>query len=305
MRFAIGIPAYNGAQRVDYLLESIDKFYSRAKEVEILVSDDCSPQGEETEKVCQRWGVKYTQPDEWKCVGGNTNHLINSLDADIIGVIQDDILISRGSIEVMEQFWEDNRWLRLGAVGWTYFQAWELAQVGILPSRDKFYPPSWNNGEIKRNDYTLIADPATGDLPVHPQPNDKPYLKPTPSGVAFTISKLAWEDCAGFYEFGMFEGGMFHEMWERGWINLIIPTPPILHGHMWATEKAAGPELHQHIKEHPEKKPSKHPLGEDLYKKLRGRYYSDDHAYINSSYIEPFEAEILSLIKYRFDVRSF
>jgi len=151
MKFAIGVPCYNGAQRVDYLLDSIAKFYSGAKDADILVSDDCSPQGEETRKVCEKWGVGFTQPSEWQGVGGNTNHVIGSLDADVIAVIQDDILFSKGSMEVMEKFWEDNRWLRLGAVGWTYFQSWELKQVGIIPRVEDFYPPTWNTCEIRRN----------------------------------------------------------------------------------------------------------------------------------------------------------
>ena len=302
MRFAIGIPTYNGAQRLDYLLDSIFKFYTRAREVEVLVSDDCSPQGEETEKVCQKWGVKFTQPDEWKCVGGNTNHLINSLEADIIGVLQDDILISKGSIETMEQFWEENRWLRLGSVGWTYTQSWELRQVSIIPSIEAFYPPTWNTGEIRRNAYTFHAEQ---DPPIHPSPFAAPMLYGTPSGVAFAICKLAWEDCGGCYEFGMFEGGMFHDMWDRGWINMIIPTPPMLHGHRHGATFLIDEVLKQRFAEHPEMVPARHEMGEELYKKLRGRYYHDDYVYINSTYIKPFEAEILSLIKYRFDARSF
>jgi len=318
MKFAIGIPCYNGAQRLDYLLESIFKFYTRAKAVDILVSDDCSPQAEETRKVCEKWGVRFTQPDEWKGVGGNTNHVIRSLDADVIAVIQDDILFSKGSMEVMEKFWEDNRWLRLGSVGWTYFQSWELRQVGIIPTVEAFYPPTWNTGEIRRNAYTFHAEQ---DPPIHPSPNVRPYLKGTPSGVAFAISRLAWEDCAGMYEFGMFEGGMFHDMWDRGWVNLIIPTPPMLHGHRLGATFHMDQTLRERIEEHPEKGLGRHAFGEQLYERLRGRRYLEDVDYVMRRYTGPepdrttdpqaYQAgqrcrdEIMALIKYDFNPMEF
>jgi len=220
---------------------------------------------------------------------------------------------------VMEKFWQDNRWLRLGSVGWTYFQSWELRQVGVIPTIEAFYPPTWNTGGIRRNAYTFHPDERTGDPPIHPQPNVEPYLKGTPSGVAFAISKLAWEDCAGMYEFGMFEGGMFHDMWDRGWINLIIPTPPMLHGHMLGATFQMDETLRTRLREHPAKGLGKHELGEQLYEKLRGRRYDDDWDYIMRRYIGPerdteregyedgekCSREILSLIKYDFDPMEF
>jgi len=317
MKFAIGIPVYNGTVRVDCLLDSIAKYYSGAKDIEVLVSDDRSPEAEETRRVCEKWGVGFTQPEEWKGVGGNTNHVIRNLDADVIAVIQDDILFSKGSMEVMEQFWEDNRWLRMGSVGWTYFQSWELRQVGIIPSIEAFYPSTWNTGEIKRNAYTFHAEQ---DPVIHPQPFKDIYLKGTPSGVAFAISKLAWEDCAGMYEFGMFEGGMFHDLWDRGWFNLIMPTPPMLHGHMLGATFHMGETLRERMQQQPHKALGRHETGEQMYEKIRGRRYLDDWEYIMRTYIGPevdsprkeeFETgrqcgeEILSLIKYRFNPMEF
>lgn len=310
MRFAVGITVYNGSFRVKHLLESIHRYCSHARELEILVSDDHSPDAEETKKVCIEAGAQFTQPQEWVQCNGNINHLMNSLDANWIAVIQDDTLISRNSFEVMEKFLEDNRWLKLGGVGWMYMQAWELAQLGYIKDRNGFYGeriefPKWNTGTIKRNAKQIIKqhDGIAMDDPIHSHPFLKPVLADTPSGAAFALNKLAWEDSGGMFEFGIMEGGMFFEMWDRGWINMIIPTPPILHGHGWSTDRIA--ELVAHYSEHPEKQPGRHLVGDQLYKTLRTRYYLQDEEYIKNTYLTPYEKEILSLVKYDFDAGDF
>jgi len=123
--------------------------------------------------------------------------------------------------------------------------------------------------------------------------------------VAFAIRKLAWEDCSGMYEFGMFEGGMFHDMWDRGWINLIIPTPPMLHGHTLGATFHMDNTLHTRLQDHPEKVAGKHELGEERYERLRGRRYHSDYEYITAKYIDPFRGQILSLLKYNFNPMDF
>lgn len=298
MKFSIVIPGFNGPERVDYLLESIFKFYPDVAPWQIIVSDDCSPRMDEIETICQeKYDVIFTHPPEWKCVGGNTNHGISLAETDLVFVINDDLIISKGTFETMLKFWEDNKHLKIGAAGFTFMQAYQLAEKGIIQSIDKFYPPIWNTGEISRNALNLKQDMFHSKFTY-------PILSSTPSGPCFAVSKKAWEDSGRFHEFGMWEGGAFHTMWEKGYSIFMVPTPPLFHAKSLATGDKSG-FLQKMYAEHPEKKPYMHELGEMMYKNKRRRRYDKDTAYVWAEIINPKRDKIIESVKYGFDAERF
>lgn len=298
MDFTIVIPCFNSPERVDCLLESIFKFYPKADPKKIIVSDDCSPRKEEVRIVANKHGVLFTHPPKWMCVGGNTNHAVGLAEDNLVFVINDDLLISKGSLETMQKFWEDNQHLRIGAVGFLFIQSTQLVEIDIISNMAKFYPPVWNNGEIKYNSCKFKK-------PFLPQPFMKPLLTPTPSGPCFAVNKTAWEDSGKFHEFGMWEGGAFHAMWEKGWVLFMIPTPSLLH----AIGRGTGDKsefLKQMYAKYPEKRPYMHEQGEEIYKTVRnGRGYKEDTAYMWDNLINPRTSEILKSVKYDFDAEAF
>ncbi len=297
MDFTIVIPGFNGPERIDYLLESIFKFYPQAADTQIIVSDDCSPKIEEIGNVVRKWNVIFTHPPVWGCVGSNSNHAVSLSRNDLVFVINDDLIISKGTLETMAKFWEDNKHLNLGAAGFTFIQDYQLVEKGIIPTRDKFYPPVWNTGNISRNALEVGHDIFTNKF-------TRPIVTSTPSGPCFAVSKAAWKASGKFHEFGMWEGGAFHTMWEKGYSILMVPTPPLLH----AKSRGTGDNsqfLRDKYSESVQKRPYMHKEGEALYKAKRGKGYDEDTAYIWADVIDPRREEIYNSMVYDFDAERF
>lgn len=290
MDFTIVIPCFNCPERVNYLLESIFKFYPGVDSYKIIVSDDCSPKKEETRKVSQKWGVLFTHPGEWGCVGRNTNHAVNLSRDDLVFVINDDLIISKGTFKAMLKFWEDNQHLKIGATGFTFIQSYQLVSKGIIPHVDNFYPPTWNDGEINYNALEL-------EYKAFPTKFTEPILTSTPSGPCFAVSKKAWEEAGKFHEFGMWEGGAFHAMWENGYVICMVPTPPLLHALSQSTNDS-DKFLQEMYRDNPERRPWMHEEGEKIYKDKRGKRYDDDTAYIWEKIIYPQKDKIKEAMRY-------
>jgi len=297
MEFTVAIPCFNSPERVDYLLESLFKFSPELSPDKVIVSDDCSPNIEKIKKVVKKYNAIFTSPPAWGCVGENTNHVVSLSKDNLVFVINDDLLISKGTLEVMQKFWEDNQHLKIGAAGFTFIQSYQLEEKGVIKNREGFYPPAWNKGNLNYNNFKFKHL-------CFPTQFLRPILTSTPSGPCFAINKAAWEECGKFHEFGMWEGGLFHTMWEKGWVIFMVPTPPMLH-----LVNGATADLSDFLKRmyvlHPEKRPYEHEKGQEIYKNKRSRYYLEDVEHIFKNYIYPKKGEMDKLVNYDFDASAF
>ena len=228
-KFGLAIPTLSQPEMVKCLLESLYKFCHCLDELDIVVSNDPNPNRDarnELKKICGDFKVRYVELPKWGWAVASTDNAIKNCDAEIVGYLNDDMVISENSIETMIEFWERNKAFKLGAVGWMIINAWELVASGILKKEEDFYPPTWNNGKIIRNDL-IEKIRASGRLPEFDY-FEKPMISIPPTGWAFSIRKDVFSKIGGLGKGGVIEAcGM--AIWEAGYLVVNIQTPPLLH----------------------------------------------------------------------------
>jgi len=227
-KFGLAIPTLSGEHILIPLFESLKKHCSCLDDLDIVVSNDPHPERDSsvTKKICDDFNVRFVELPKWSWATANTDNAIRNCDAEIVGYLNDDMVISENSIETMIEFWERNKFFKLGAVGWMIINAWELVAAGIIEHEKRFYPPDWNTGKIIRND--LITKIREGDRIPEFDYFEKPILSGVPTGWAFSIRKDVFNEIGGLGIGGVIEAvGL--AIWEAGYLVVNIQTPPLLH----------------------------------------------------------------------------
>ena len=238
-RILIGIPTYNGTQRVKLLLSSILNYTRDLSNVDIVVVDDGTPDQNEKAKlgsICRDLRVTYFEHVINRGIPASWNTLVKSKESDLYVLLNDDVQICNALwLEYMVYFFENNS---------------NVGTVSYLP----FY-----------------LDPRTS-LPQEGYPlpviNTIPEKMFSPNGQGFAFTKEAFdlvqfnEDFCSFYE----EADFGYELYEKGYASYMLPFPIIQH---WGSQTfGSNPELALTV---PHKK-----LPMDEYKKLLTPYFSDE-----------------------------
>jgi GT2 family glycosyltransferase len=109
MSVAIGIPTYNGAERLDYLLQSITLWTHEIPQIAIL--DDGSPPlgARRIRDVCEKWKVKLLEHEENLGIAKSWNDLTNHFDSEVMVLLNDDVLVSKSWLKCLVYFLENNK----------------------------------------------------------------------------------------------------------------------------------------------------------------------------------------------------
>lgn len=108
-KVVIGIPTYNGAERLDYLLQSIKRYDEGIPFFLAVLDDGSPPEGARRIKgVCSRHGVRLIEHDENMGIAKSWNDLTNYYESDIMVLLNDDLLVSKDWLRAMIYFLENN-----------------------------------------------------------------------------------------------------------------------------------------------------------------------------------------------------
>lgn len=102
----VGIPTYKGARRLDWLLTSIRRWTEG--EYDLLVLDDGSPNRHETWNVAERHGVPLIQHKTNEGIAASWNDLATYYDADIVALLNDDIIVQPDWLKALTYFLDHN-----------------------------------------------------------------------------------------------------------------------------------------------------------------------------------------------------
>lgn len=144
----VGVPTFNGYQRVDWLLQSIYKSMANNNTVDykIIIIDDSGNKEhqEKTRSVVYKWGhtlnVGLLINEKNFGVSKSWNNIINSEDSKYIILINDDIITNKGWLENMLYFLENNP--STGAVYYGFAKIEESNIQQLLSSNNQ---SSFNN----------------------------------------------------------------------------------------------------------------------------------------------------------------
>lgn len=132
----IGIPTFNGAHRVDYLLKSI---YTRTENIEYAVSI-CDDSGitehqEKTTEIARKWSsyipVNLIINEKNVGIASSWNRLAKSSNSDYIILVNDDVIIAKDSIKNMLYFIDNNK---VGAAAYECYTINEDSEMAKLLS---------------------------------------------------------------------------------------------------------------------------------------------------------------------------
>lgn len=125
MRVAIGIPTYNGTQRVKLLLSSIHNYSTSSErdEIKIVVLDDGTPNLEERKKLrelCENYSVSFIQHAKNEGISASWNDLSSFFSTDLCLLLNDDVQFCHPAwFEYLQYFFANNR--NIGSVSFPVF----------------------------------------------------------------------------------------------------------------------------------------------------------------------------------------
>lgn len=117
-KVGIGIPTFNGPKRVADLLNSIHE-HTHDIDYVINVLDDCSrpDENEKIKAICKTYdNVSFLSNPTNMGLPFNWNKMVRNLDAEIVVLLNDDILVVKDWLKALVHFVDNNE--KVGMVGW-------------------------------------------------------------------------------------------------------------------------------------------------------------------------------------------
>lgn len=205
MTITMGIPTYNGSNRVKLLLSSIHNYTGQEemRDVEIVVCDDGTPDFEEYDKleeVCSHYQASLIRHSENRGISVSWNDLARFQSCDLVILLNDDIQICHPAwLKCLEYFFENNE-----NIGHISFPTFNLDPRTALPRPEQTIP-----------DITI-----------------KPWLSWTPGGQAFAFKRTVfdkvngfWESLKSFYE----ETDFGYKTAYKGYLSYVLSFPVVFH----------------------------------------------------------------------------
>ena len=238
MKILVGIPTYNGAHRVDWLLKSISMRTGKNIEYKIVVCDDSGKKDhqEKTISLVDKWNsllpIVLIINNKNMGVAATWNILIRSQSSQYIILINDDIIVAKDWLENMVYFLENNN---IGAVGYDCAIINEEDMPGLVISID---------ATVKPRDYFTRAQIDNFDY----NQNLPPLRCPISSGCFFGFNRDKYNLVGGFdenyYAFSE-EFDFYTALVSRGYPNYYLRCPNNWHV-ISATFKTA-PEINANV----------------------------------------------------------
>lgn len=214
----IGIPTFNGAYRINYLITSLRKVNDLPDgyKMEILLVDDGSPESDPMNWIAQHFSVPVIFHMENKGISASWNDICRYGNADYICLLNDDIMLVDNWLTSGIYMLEQND--SIGVVGWDFNRIIEddielILDGKVAPLRDK------NSAKIVES----IVIP------------DKPTLSFYAPGCSFMMSRATYEMTDGFDEnyISFFEEcDLAVQLHNQGICSMTLNSPFLLH--LWA-----------------------------------------------------------------------
>ena len=148
MKIVIGIPTYNGGERLDALLTSIALRTPLISggDVGIVLVDDGSPRVKETRAVADRWTGKlplmYVEHATNRGISAGWNTASRATDAPIIALVNDDVIVpSGGWLEALVHVLEHSPGVGVVGANWHAFTPEDVPRLLAGPETDRDVVP--------------------------------------------------------------------------------------------------------------------------------------------------------------------
>jgi GT2 family glycosyltransferase len=238
MKIAVGIPTYNGAERLDDLLTSIAMRTPliAAGQVGIVLVDDGSPRVEETRVVARKWDgtlpLTYIEHGVNRGISAGWNTASRATDTPLVVLINDDVIVSSGGwLEALVHVLEFSPGVGVVGANWHAFMREDAPALLASATSDQDVVP---------------RDPSTK----RPTPERRSYEDTgvgrvmCPTGQLFAFRRKDFDAIGGFDE----EMKSFYEessfgtsMAAAGLIGAQLTWP--FCWHLWSATFGANPEL--------------------------------------------------------------
>jgi len=233
----IGIPTFNGAYRIDWLLQSISMRTNNDIEYKIVICDDSGKKEhqEKTKSVIKKWSsIPESLPigliinDKNMGVAKSWNRIIKSDDSEYIILINDDIIVAENWLYNMVYFLENNPNAAAACYNCLFIDEKDVLQ---LLSSEPYVKPIDPSTNTRMNNFSYDV-------------NTHPIRCMSAWGCFFGFSREKYNLVKGFDEnyFAYFEeGDFFTDLASHGYPNYILRYPK--NWHIWSATSKDDPEL--------------------------------------------------------------
>lgn len=234
-RVAVGVPTYNGAQRVAWLFQSIERAGGLGRDagsVAYTVLDDGSTRGGQREQllgVANQYGANFIAHHKNEGITRSWNDLVRFVDAPVSVLLNDDLLVLPGWLENLEYFVEQND---CGAASWNTLFCNESDVPRILNGEDV----------VPRHPTTRTPEPERAEQ----SPDESPGVVMCALGCGFGFKRSVFDRLGGFNELTT---QIYNESWlgsqaarDLKFPSYCIPAPRVWH--LWSATFKDNPELH-------------------------------------------------------------
>jgi GT2 family glycosyltransferase len=237
-KIAIGIPTYNGAERVDWLLRSISLRtpWLASGDAEIVLVDDGSPGVAATRQIAERWSkempLRYIEHGRNRGISAGWNTATRASSAPLVTLVNDDVIVSKGWLEAFAYALDKSAGVGVVGASWHAFTREDVP--GLLASADS------DRSVVPRDPGTKAQSPERRAL----YEDTWPGRVMCPTGELFAFRRADFDAIGGFDEtyLSMYEESCFGtSMAARGLIGLQLTEPFCFH--MWSATFASSPEL--------------------------------------------------------------
>lgn len=247
-RIAIGVPTYNGAARLGWLLKSLAMRTPEIEsgEAEIVVVDDGSPRREETRSVIRAWEgklpIRYLEHDGNRGISAGWNTLSRATDAPVVALLNDDVIVpSGGWLRALSHVVEKSPGVGSVGANMHWFLSEDADALTRSPDSDRSVTP---RDHEKRHAPERREMEACTDVGGGCKLKGNPGRVMCPTGQMFAFRRSDFETVGGFDERmkSFYEESSFGtELAARGMITAILNWP--FCWHMWSATFRENPEL--------------------------------------------------------------
>lgn len=237
-RVAVGVPTYNGAERVAWLFQSIERAGGLGRDsgsVAYTVLDDGSTRGGQREQllgIANQYGANFVAHHKNEGITRSWNDLVRFVDAPVSVLLNDDLLVLPDWLENLEYFVQQND---CGAAAWNTLFCSESDVPRILAGETV----------TPRHPITRAPQPELANQ----SDDEPPGVVMCALGCGFGFKRSVFDRLGGFDERTV----MHHnESWfgTAAAANLKLPSyniPAPRAWHLWSATFKDNPELHERM----------------------------------------------------------
>lgn len=234
----IGIPTYNGWQRVDNLLNNLRQRTESDVPHDIVICDD-SGRKDHQDKVriiCQKYGVRFIFHPVNRGVPSAWNTLVKSSDSDYIILLNDDILVAKRWLSAPLHALQENPTIGSFGLHCYFISPSDVGPLLVGPDA-KIIPLN-----VRWDGPNLILNERFPSLPS--SVGSQPGRTMCPTGCAFGFRRTMWNMVGGFDE----QYRAFYEETDFGVACAYLGYPSVQlscpgNYHIWSQTFGSAPEI--------------------------------------------------------------